>query len=503
MRRRNRIDVAPAEEAAAHGLTRGEFVRRAAGSGAGLVLGGGAGLVAADAAPAATNAAVQTFHTEPHLTPPRLTIVKRPPKDIADGFVFLAPSSGPGQRGALIIDDAGEVVWFRPTTPHTAMNFRTATYKGEPVLTWWEGKTTDGLGSGHHVIVDRAYREVARFGAGNGRQSDLHEFLITSRNTALVTSYEMRTMDLSAFGGEAAGTVVGGIVQELEIPSARVLFEWRSLDHVPLEESHATAGHNFLDYFHINSIDIDGDGDLLISARNTWAVYKIGRKSGDIAWRLGGKQSDFTMGEGTNFAWQHDARHHGGGRRLTIFDDGGAPTVEPQSRALLLALDLKGRRATLVHQYAHHPGRLQSHFMGNAQALDNGNVVVGWGSEPYVTEFDAAGSIRFEAKLPRGGQNYRAFRLPWEGRPAAKPKLVAHRKAGMINAYVSWNGATEVASWELRTGETAGNLDTVAATGPKTGFETTLTIDQGARYGAAVALGAHGKELGRSLAVRL
>ena len=163
------------------------------------------------------------------------------------------------------------------------MNLRTAVYKGEPVLTWWEGKTTDGLGVG----TARDPRQLLPRGRavplpGTTATSDLHEFLITSRNTALVTSYEMRTMDLTAFGGEAAGTVVGGIVQELEIPSARVLFEWRSLDHVPLEESHATAGDNFFDYFHVNSIDIDGDGDLLLSARNTWAVYKIGRKSGDV-----------------------------------------------------------------------------------------------------------------------------------------------------------------------------------------------------------------------------
>ena len=205
------------------------------------------------------------------------------------------------------------------------------------------------------MILDRSYREIARFPAGNGRQSDLHEFLITPRNTALVTSYEMRTMDLSAFGGEAAGTVVGGIVQELEIPSARVLFEWRSLDHVPLEESHATAGDNFFDYFHVNSIDIDGDGDLLVSARNTWAVYKIGRKSGDVLWRLGGKQSDFAMGEGTASPGSTTPATIEGGRRLTIFDDGGAPTVEPQSRALLISLDTEGRRATLVRQYAHHP----------------------------------------------------------------------------------------------------------------------------------------------------
>jgi hypothetical protein len=281
-----------------------------------------------------------------------------------------------------------------------------------------------------------------------------------------------------------------------------VLFEWNSFDHVPLEESHATVGDNFFDYFHVNSIDIDGDGDLLLSARNTWTVYKIGRKSGGVLWRLGGKHSDFAMGEGAGFAWQHDARHHQGGRRLTIFDDGGAPTVEPQSRALLISLDTKQRRATLVRQYAHHPGRLQAHFMGNAQALGNGNVVVGWGSEPYITEFNPDGSIRFEAKLPPGGQNYRVFRLPWIGRPAARPQLAVHRAIGAIKVYANWNGATEVASWELLTGATASSVETVAATSPRKGFETTLTADLGGRYAAVNALDGTGNVLGTSHAVR-
>ena len=506
MRRRHRSGDAPAGEIevrTSNGLRRADFVKRAAGSGAGLFLGSGLGagayglIEAADASAASAPGGIQVFHSEPKLRPPTLTVVRRPLDDSPNGYLFIAPSSGPGQRGAMIFDDNGELVWFHPTTPQTAMNFRTGTYKGEPVLTWWEGKTTDGLGTGEHVIFDSSYRRVARFPAGHGRKSDLHEFLLTSRNTALVTSYETRMMDLSSLGGAASTPVVGGIVQELEVPSARVLFEWRSFDHVPIDESHAGPGLGFFDYFHINSIDIDGDGDLLISARNTWAVYKVGRKSGEIIWRLGGKHSDFTMGKGTVFAWQHDARHHKGGKQITVFDDGGAPTVQPQSRALLIALDTKRRTATLVQKYAHSPGRLTSHFMGNAQALDNGDVVVGWGSEPYITEFRPDGSIRFEAKLPRGGQNYRAFRLPWTGHPAAPPKLAFQRQAGSWSAYASWNGATEVASWELKTGATRGDLQAAAAL-PKKGFETKLPVERGARWGVVTALDKRGKELGSS-----
>ena len=233
------------------------------------------GLVADTDAVASAGAAekgVQVFHTQPRLRPPVVTVTRHAPAGGADDYLFLAPSSGPGQRGVLILDNTGDVVWFHPTTPHTAMNFRTAALPGQAGadLVGGQGRPT-GSARGEHVIVDASYREVARFPAGGGRQSDLHEFLITPQGTALVTSYEVRPMDLSAVGGEPNGKVIGGIVQELELPSGRVLFEWRSLDHVAVEESHADVTGHPLDYFHVNSIDVDGDGDLLVSARNTWA----------------------------------------------------------------------------------------------------------------------------------------------------------------------------------------------------------------------------------------
>ncbi len=410
--------------------SRAELLRKAAGGAALLALGSGTSgerLLGAGEARAAISAKpkpVWEFHSRPDLHPPIVKVLHT--GHTADGSLFIAPSSGPGQRGVLILDNTGEVVWFHSTMPSTAMNFRAAVYKNEPVLTWWEGKAGHGLGVGEHVIVDSSYRELARFPAGDGRQSDLHDLVLTRRGTALVTSYEVRTMDTTAFGGEQNGKVVGGLVQEIHVPSARVLFEWKSLDHVTLDETHATATGS-LDYFHVNSIDIDADGNLIVSARNTWAVYKISRKTGEVLWRLGGKKSDFEMGKGTVFAWQHDARHHAGGKLITIFDDGAAPAVAPQSRALVIALDRERRRATLVRKYTHKPGRLLAKFMGNAQLLDNGNVLVGWGSEPFITEFGPSGDIRFDARLPDGGQNYRAFRFPWVGRPTDKPKLVRAR----------------------------------------------------------------------------
>jgi hypothetical protein len=481
------------------GLTRNQLVQRGARAALAGSLLGGVDLFARAGEAFGAERAKDTRHfvSRPDLHPPTLTVLKN--GKTAPGHVFLAPSSGPGQRGLLIVDSAGEPVWFHPTTPHTAMNFRTGVYHGKPVLTWWEGKAESGLGTGTHVILDDRYRVIARVPAGGGRQSDLHEFLITPQNTALLTSYEVRNADLTSVGGPPNGKVIGGMVHEVALPSGRVLFEWRSLDHVDIAETHAPYMGHPLDYFHINSIDLASDGGLLVSARNTWAVYKISRRTGDVRWRLGGKRSDFKMGKGTVFAWQHDARHQGH-NRITIFDDGAQPQVEPQSRGLVI--ELAGNNARLVRKYVHRPNRIVSRFMGNMQALDNGNVMIGWGSEPYFTEFGSNGQIELDVRLPDGGQNYRAFRLPWHGKPSLPPTAVYRFRKGKGTVYVSWNGATEVAAWRLDSGRRAGALRAGRAVA-RQGFETALRTTPGDKWARAVALDAGGRVLGRSKAIRV
>ena len=485
--------------------TRAEFLRRAAGAGAGAFLLAGGGSIAyelleADPAEAANGTpGVHNFRTRPDLRPPIVEVV-HPAHETAEGYLFITPLSGPGQRGVQMLDDNGNVVFFRPMpTGIAALNFRAQTYRGKPVLTWWQGKALQGLGVGHCVIADQSYREIARFTAGR-QPADLHEFLITPHDTALVTSNEVRTMDLTSVGGPASWPVVGSVIHELAIPSGRVLFAWHSLDHVALDESHQTIGPQF-DYFHANSIDIDGQGNLLISARNTWAVYKVSRKTGEVIWRLGGKKSDFAMGAGTVFAWQHDARFHEHGQLISLFDDGADPKAEPQSRALVLALDTRRMRARLVRRYTHRPALLATHT-GSAQLQPNGNMLVGWGSERYFTEFAPNGAVRFDARLPRGGQTYRALRFPWVGKPPLPPLFVARPGPSGRIGYASWNGATEVASWQLLTGAAAGAL-AEAMTKPRGGFETRLPIPKGSRYAAVVALDEAGAELRRSKTIRV
>ena len=338
-----------------------------------------------------------------------------------------------------------------------ALNFRAAVYRGKPVLTWWEGKTEHGLGEGTHVILDETYREVARIPAGGGRPSDLHEFLLTSRGTALVTAWERVPMDLSRVGGPSSGVVVGGIVQELELPSGRVLFEWRSLDHVArrgvaLGRQHEGA----YDYFHINSIELDADGNFLVSARNTWAVYKIDRGSGDVIWRLGGKKSDFTMGPGTRLRL---AARRPPPRRadqlVSLFDDGAAPQVQPQSKALVLALDTTRMRATLHRKYTHRPTGARARARQHAGPPERQRARrLGHRAVALRVHAPAASSC-FDAHLPHGGQNYRAPKMPWHGRPTEPPAIATRRRGGHGYVYASWNGATEVHSWRLESGASA------------------------------------------------
>jgi hypothetical protein len=486
-------------------LTRAELVRRGIAGGAGLALFGGLpgrGLRLLDAA-AARGRDVHGFVTRPDLRPPVITVVS-PSRGSADGYLFLAPSSGPGMRGGLIADDHGDPVYFRPAAPRTVMDFRAGTLRGRPVLSWWEGRYVFGVGKvGEYVIVDDTYREIARFSSARHRRPDFHEVLLTDDGTLLVTAYETRAADLTAVGGPSAGLVYGGVVQELAVPSGRLLWEWRSLDHVAITETVSDELGSPFDYFHINAIEIGHDGDLLVSARNTSTLYKVSRRTGKILWRLGGTRSDFSMGKGTQFGFQHDARLHEDGRTISLFDNGPRPDGRrPESRAIVLAVDQRRRQVTLKREVRHHQP-LFAFATGSNQLLPNANRLVAWGVTGWFTEYDGDGRVCLDAHLPTHGQNYRVLRFPWVGHPPVRPAFKAYRPgAGVGRFYASWNGSTALAGWRLDTGRKAGGLRP-GAVHPKRGFETSFAIPPRTRYAAAVALDAGGRPLARSRTIRL
>ena len=437
----------------------------------------------------------RSFRSRPDLKVPILTLSSQA-AGAATGLFFVAPG------GAMIADAAGEPIWFRPISDNIA-NFRAQVLGGKPVLTFWEGTVGKGYAlSGQLVIADTTYKELHRISAGNGYQADLHDFVITAQDTALLTAYHEVPADLSAFGGPVQGRVLDSIVQEVDIASGRVLFEWHSVGRIPLDDTHATytKGQPF-DYFHINSIEVDTDGNLLISARNTWAIYKIDRTSGAVLWRLGGRQSNFAMGSGTTFAWQHDARRQSDGT-ITLFDDGAAPKVESQSRGMVLTVDEGLRKVSLQKQYTHRGSVISANSQGNMQVLPNGNVLVGWGSEPYFTEFNANGEIVVDAKFAGTFQSYRAFRLPWSAQPSDNPAIAAEKTGGGATVYASWNGATEIDRWEALGGSSPDSLQSMGSA-KRHGFETTIKTSSQPAYLAARALDASGAILGTSPAMAL
>jgi hypothetical protein len=390
----------------------------------------------------------------------------------------------------MIIDNRGQLVWFRPLNTKGVTNFRVQWYLRHPVLTWWQARPT-GIREGRsfYTVNDATYRRIMVVRPGYNLPGDIHEFLLTRRGTALMTTVRSVQAD--------GRRVTEGGVQELDLRTGRVLLDWHSINHVALSESYAKAPKKTdvpYDYFHVNSIDVDDDRNLIVSARNTHAVYKIHRRTGKILWRLGGKRSDYKLGDGVRFAWQHDARRQPDGT-IRIFDNGAAPRLHAQTRIIFVHMNGETKRARLVRIVVHRPPIVAIN-QGNAQLLPGQHLLVGWGHEPQVTEYDRRGRIIFDLRFGHGADSYRAFRYQWVGRPLGRPAVALH--AGRV--YVSWNGATQVRKWQVLSGTDPRALKPVRIA-PKRGFETAIAAPHGPLI-AVRALDVHGRRLGLSLPLK-
>lgn len=277
-----------------------------------------------------------------------------------------------------------------------------------------------------------------------------------------------------------------------------MLFEWRASDHFPVHESNLPIGGqgktkaSAFDYFHINSVDKDDNGDYIASGRFYNTVTCIDGKSGEVRWQLGGKHNEFedlSAGAATNFSWNHHASWVAGkrGTRLTIFDNGAEnhhATAE-HSRGLIIDLDVDEGTATLVHAYV-SPQNLLTPSQGSVQILPSSNVLVGWGHTAAWTEFSADGEVLCDTHISPVWfanfgwvKNYRTFKFPWVGRPKTTPSRAMRASEGAL--YVSWNGATEVAKWRLQSSHKPDNgrfADHLSV--KKTGFETRIEVPPGA-----------------------
>jgi hypothetical protein len=446
-----------------------------------------------------SNGFTHSYRSQPDIHPPIVWLSGTDP-DLGSGYIF-ADAQNTIQPGPMILDPAGRLIWFMPLHRQAALNVQVQRYQGRSVLTFWVGYVVPpGVGVGKGMILDHSYQTIATVNAGNGYQADLHEFQITPQGSALITAYAPVNADLRQVGGPRNGAVLDSIIQEVDIASGTVLWEWHAYGHIRLTASYAGKPTSKpYDFFHVNSVQQLPDGNLLVSARHTFALYKIDKQTGRVVWTLGGKHSSFRIGPGANFAWQHDARMQPDGT-ITLFDNGaGNYASESQSRALRIRLRFKPRRATLVRAFAHKPPLLSDNE-GNTQPLPNGNVFVGWGNSPYFTEFRPGGRPLFSVRLNAPLQSYRAYRFAWWGQPAAPPSIAVTPGTGAATVYASWNGATNVAAWQVLAGPDPSALGPVAQ-GQSRSFETVLSTPNPGPYYAVQPLSSGGRVLATSATI--
>jgi hypothetical protein len=482
----------------------------------GAVTGLAVSLCLAGAAAARTD--TWSFVSAPHLHPPKLDVLARNP-GLARGD-FLAASTAArvvgqgatGQGGPLILDSRARPLWFLPTQGQ-AFDLQQETYRGKPVLVFFNGglgaphqgkPRRNQVGAGAVVIYDEHYRKIATITARSPWQTDLHDASILGGDIWITVVRVVHHVNLTRYGGPRNAAVLDVGLQEFQISTGRLIRTWDALNpggkpNVPLSASEERPSNGW-DAYHLNSIQALPDGDLLVSMRNTWEVYLINAATGRIIWTLGGKHSTFTLTHGARFAWQHDARLVDPGRggqgqdvELTLFNDNNNTYRNHPSEGMVLRLDTLTHRARLVHAYRHHPA-LYAVVLGSMQLLANGNVLVGWGSEPYFSEYSSSGRKLLDVEWSGTAQSYRTlFTDKWVGTPYYPPRGAV--RGGTV--YASWNGATEVARWEVLAGASTTDLGQVGSHA-RTGFETAITVGQSYGVYEVRALAANGQVLGTS-----
>ena len=427
--------------------------------------------------PAAPPSYYQSFDTLPGAQAPILTVTGAD-RDPAAGDIFTSNGPAAGQYGAFIYTPTGQLVWFHQVPPGVnADDLNVQNYQGQRDLTFWQGRVLSlGFGQGEDFVMNSQYQTVATVRAGNGLDADLHEFQLAPNDIAYVTAYNPIRCNLASAGGSSDGVILDATFEEIDMRTGLVRWEWHSLDHVNVNDSETSPSLSSpWDWFHLNSIDPQSDGDVFISARNTWAGYEIQAGTGEIAWTLGGLHSSFKMGPGTQTYWQHDGRILADGA-VTFFDDGSDPPREAQSRGVTIALDFATHQATLVSALTHADPPLLAASQGNMQALPDGNILVGYGGVPEISEYSPQGTLLFDAHLPYDMVFYRAYRHPWTATPHNPPAVVANlSNVGETVVHMSWNGATSVASWRVLAGASPSSLQ-IQTTVATSGFETSTIL---------------------------
>ena len=454
------------------------------------------------------------------IEPPRLNFEESFDRCDDGSYIFLSPRGNVASASFYILDHDGHLIWGPDHKYGQVYNFQVQQYKGEPYLFFWAGDdSVGGHGEGKYYMLDQHYEEHQKISAGDGLRGDLHAFFITEEQTAVYTGYRVVQADLTSMGKDMDSWIWESLFQELDIETGEVLFEWRASEHFPFEDSYVNpnqATHtNPWDFFHINMVDKDKEGNYLVSTRYGRCVLYISKDTGDILWQLGGKSNSFKdisreANAATIFLGQHDVHWVDGHDGITMFDNRADwfNKMEDESVGKRIHVDLEHMTAELVRDYR-HPSHILSTSQGSMQTLPNGNILLGYGFNGVLTEFSPDGVMLCDAYFStpkRFGsadvQSYRNLKYNWTGIPLTTPDLKVEDKV----LYMSWLGSTKLRSWTIQDCNRADGIFESVQTTTKNGFETEFALKEGyrmRRYVRVIAVDQGGTQLSVSNPVQI
>ncbi|CAI7670204.1 unnamed protein product [Penicillium pancosmium] len=451
------------------------------------------------------------FLSRPDLSPPRLNITVPASPQTEAGYLFFTAargntpdSAGPDQPGAYIFRDNGELVWSGVGYwAGWVADFSPIMVNGKPALRAFEGDVIPATGRmlGNHALLDNSYRTIGVIHAATHRLSSAHEFEVVNESSVLIETPIMTVADPSSYGEKKTKSSFW----RADFKTGEPIFEWSSKGRInpiysaiPLDKKGTYDGRTYnsaWNYFHINSLDKNSEGDYLVSARHYNAIFKINGSNGDIIWQLGGMQgSTFQIPSNLEFAFQHDARFQyrspdGVIEHISFFDNAAytAPgrEISPCSRGRHIELNNTAKSLKEIHTY-HAPDNLIAHTQGSFRSLPNGNKLANWGSAGALTEFTDDGTILFHAYLDsypnKNVQSYRGFKANWTALPSEEPAVLALKYGEKdVVVWVSWNGDTETKIWKFYLIDKESGEYHFLGSSRRSGFETRFETIASAR----------------------
>lgn len=328
-------------------------------------------------------------------------------EDPSPGYVVLAA----GNYG-IAIDNTGRVVWYHKFPNGPGLNFQpepNGRYVARP------NPVTSGIAP--WVEIDPLGNVTRSLGCARGLQPRLHDLPAQPDGSYWLMCDEVRTVDLSAEGGSAQAFVMGTGVQHLSA-TGDVLFDWTPFDHLEVELEVLEPGDKtgaVINWTHGNALDLDVDGNLLLSFRNLSEVIKIDTRTGSVLWRMGGAHNQFTFEDVAMpaFARQHGVRATGAGQ-LQLLDNLGDPLL---SRAERYEYDETRRTVRLRSSYA-SSRRVVAQLGGTTQSLPGGRTLVSFGNGGSVEEYGPPGNVAWKIQ-GNPGYVFRATRIRSLYRPGA------------------------------------------------------------------------------------